>query len=102
MILSFRHAAQEEGESASAAGFSALELLTNIVDECAEHSKEPGLWQALEAQLVPFGLELLAHEDHADIWEYGVKIMCALTFEPPYPNCPQAWAALEKQVGTLS
>ncbi len=39
VIQSFRHAAQEQNETAVVAGFSALELLTNIVDECADHTK---------------------------------------------------------------
>lgn len=43
---------------------------------------------------MPFCLELLGQDTQAEFWELGIKILCAITFEPPFPNSAQAWQVL--------
>jgi hypothetical protein len=65
-----------------------------IVDECAEHTRDPTQWQAIENMLGPFALKLLQTDAPSSMWELGVKLLVAITFEPPFPNGPGVWSAL--------
>ncbi len=94
VIKAFNRAAKEEGEAASMAAYSALDLIISIVDECAEHTKDPQQWAALETMLGPFILSLLGQEAQTGLWELGVKLLVAVTFEPPFPNTAPLWMAL--------
>lgn len=97
IIQSFKRASADQGEKSDKAALAAqgsLDLLVTVVDECAEHTKEPQMWQALEAQLVPFLLQLINQNSQTGVWEMGVKLLCAITFEPPFPNGNLVWNAL--------
>ncbi len=85
---------KEEGESAALAATAALDLLISIVDECAEHTRDPTQWAAVENMLGPFALKLVQTDAPSSLWELGVKLVVALTFEPPFPNGPGVWNAL--------
>ena len=94
ILKSFHRAVQEEGEKSAMAAFSSLELVVSLVDGSADHTHDPVVWQRLEAMLTPCVLELLRSDAMSGLWEMGLKLLCALTYKPPFPNGPELWATL--------